>query len=67
MEEEDDAKRTAIYWAVKGGNVDIVKLLVDHGAEITEHARAVAEVYNITAISEFFAKLEIREHSQDLR
>ncbi|OIW33003.1 ankyrin, partial [Coniochaeta ligniaria NRRL 30616] len=34
LEEEDNLKRTALYWAAKGGNVDVVKLLVDHGANI---------------------------------
>lgn len=67
LEEEDNAKRTALYWAAKGGNVDVVKLLVDHGAKITAPAREVAEVYKITTISEFFTRLEVSEHSQDMR
>lgn len=36
LEKADDSGRTALYWAARIGRLDIVKMLVDHGASITK-------------------------------
>ncbi|KAH7357332.1 ankyrin repeat-containing domain protein, partial [Pyrenochaeta sp. MPI-SDFR-AT-0127] len=35
LESEDMYKRTALYWAAQSGSLNIVKLLLEHGAKLT--------------------------------
>jgi hypothetical protein len=49
----DNFGRTALYWAARAGHVDVVELLVDAGAGLTEYAVEVGALYGHENITEY--------------
>lgn len=58
----DNFGRTALYWAAKSGQLDVVKILAEHGATLTNFAVEVSAVYGHEAITEYLQQHATRSN-----